>query len=177
MTKSPGVYELATVARLEYAKGIDVAVDACRILKERGLSFRWHIYGDGSLRRELEMQIAASGLGDVMILHGTVSNPYPYIKAAAVIVQPSRWEGKSVVLDEAKLLGKAIVVTNYSSVSDQVCHGETGWVVEMTPEAIANGIAYVLHDSELRTHLEKTCLEAKDHATDILKVFYRLIGE
>ncbi|MBQ6272843.1 MAG: glycosyltransferase [Oscillospiraceae bacterium] len=175
--KTPDVYELVTVGRLEYAKGIDIAVETGRILAERGFPFRWHVYGDGSLREEIEKKIEALGLEEKMILHGTVANPYPFIKAADVIVQPSRWEGKSVLLDEAKLLGKAIVVTNYPSVSDQVCHGETGWIVDAKPEAIADGIEHVLHDTVLRAHLEKNCLETPDKTAAILKIFYRMIGE
>ena len=177
LTKKPGVYELVTVGRLEHAKGIDIAVNVCRILTDRGLPLHWHVYGDGSLYREIEEQIDTLGLKDRMILHGTVTNPYPYIKAADLVVQPSRWEGKSVVLDEAKLLGKAIVVTNYPSVFDQVRHGETGWIVETQPDAIADGIEHVLRDEALRTRLEKACLSVPDETPEILEKFYRLIGE
>lgn len=177
MTTTPGVYELATVGRLEAVKGIDLAVDACRILTELGLPIRWHVYGDGSLRREIEAKIERLDLKEKMILHGTVANPYPWIKAADLIVQPSRWEGRSVLLNEAKLLGKAIVVTDYPSVTDQVSHGETAWIVACTPEAIADGIEHVLLDSELRRHLEKTCLETPDDSVEVLALFYREIGE
>ena len=177
LSRTQGRYEIVTVARLEQIKGIDIAVEACRILSQRGIPIRWHIYGDGSLRKVLETQIEAYGLAEKLILHGTVSNPYPYIKAADLVIQPSRLEGKSVVLDEAKLLGKAILVTNYPSVSDQVVHGKTGWIVEITPDAVAEGIERLLLDPDLRSRLEKACFELQDDTAEILASFYRLIGE
>ncbi len=176
LSPSNGLYELVTVARLEYIKGIDIAIEACRILSERHVPICWHIYGDGSLRKQLDTQIKTYGLSEMLILHGTVPNPYPFIKASDLVVQPSRLEGKSVVLDEAKLLGKAIVVTNYPSVSDQIQHGKTGWIVEITPEAIAEGIEHVLNNPDLRSNLEKGCLNLQDETPEVLNTFYQMIG-
>ena len=51
---------------------------------------------------------------------GLRANPYPYIRSCDLLVQPSRWEGKSVVLDEAKILAKPILATNYSTIKDQL---------------------------------------------------------
>lgn len=173
----PGGFEIVTVGRLEYVKGIDIAADACRLLIDRQIPVRWRVYGDGSCREELETRVDRLSLKDSFSLCGEVPNPYPYIKAADILVQPSRWEGKSVVLDEAKLLGKAIVVTDYPSVTDQICHGENGWIVEMTPEALADGIECVLRDAALRARLEKACQNMPDETCEILERFYRLIEE
>ena len=51
---------------------------------------------------------------------GVKENPYPYIKKADIYVQPSRYEGKSIAIDEAKILKKPIVVTNFSTAKDQI---------------------------------------------------------
>ena len=71
---------------------------------------------------------------------GLKENPYPYIKKCDLLVQSSRWEGKSVVLDEAKILGKPILATRYSTIEDQLLERKEGLIVEITPKAIAQGI-------------------------------------
>ena len=62
------------------------------------------------------------------------------MKACDVLVQSSRYEGKSVVLDEAKILGKPIVVTRYQTVADQIEDGKEGLITDMTAGGMAAGI-------------------------------------
>ena len=123
----------------------------------------------------LEKQIEEYALRDSFILEGLTDNPYPYMKASDVVVQPSRWEGKSLVLDEAKILGKAIVVTDYTSVSDQIRDGVTGIVTGMEPEQIAQGIERVLSDTGLRRDLEENCRSEKGDWVESLNTFYKMI--
>ena len=65
-------------------------------------------------------------------------------------MQPSRYEGKSVVIDETKILKKPIVVTNYPTVKDQIMDGKEGMIVDMAPEGIAQGIISMLQNENLR---------------------------
>ena len=167
--------QLVTVGRLEYDKGIDIGAEAAKILKEKGIDFRWHVLGYGSQEDSIREYINKNMLGDVFILHGMVSNPYPYMKKADIIVQPSRNEGKSIVLDEAKILGKAIVVTDYQSVSDQITNYETGIIVKTDPISIAKGIEQVFNNKELKLQLEKNCLGEHKNSKSNEK-FYILIG-
>lgn len=169
------VHHLITVGRLTEQKGIDTAIQACRILLNKGVPVVWHVYGEGELRETLEKQIEEYALRDSFILEGLTDNPYPYMKASDVVVQPSRWEGKSLVLDEAKILGKAIVVTDYTSVSDQIRDGVTGIVSGMEPEQIAQGIERVLSDTGLRRDLEENCRSEKGDWVESLSTFYKMI--
>ena len=68
-------------------------------------------------------------------------------------VQPSRYEGKSIVLDEAKILCKPIVVTNYTTVVDSITDGVNGRIVQFDPNEIANGILELLN-SDVQTKFE-----------------------
>lgn len=145
-----GTCSILSVGRLWPQKGFDMAVDAAAILKKRGLNFRWYIVGEGSLRQELQKQIDALGLGDVFFLLGTRENPYPYMKHCDVLVQSSRYEGKSVVLDEAKMLCKPIVATAYPTVADQVTDGCEGIVTELSARGIAQGVERMIEDAALR---------------------------
>ena len=77
---------------------------------------------------------------------GIKENPYPYIKKATVYVQTSRFEGKSVAIDEAKILHKPILVTNFPSAKDQIENGVNGSIVAMDANSIANGIQQLVTD-------------------------------
>ena len=167
--------QILTVGRLEYQKGIDIAAEASLILKKRGIAHNWHVIGAGSLESKLRSFILENHLEDAFVLDGQKSNPYPYMKRADIIVQSSRREGKSIVLDEAKILGKAIVTTNYPSVSDQITDGIDGLVVEMNPYAVADGVIKLLEDRKLIKQLEQNCLLCASSATSPVEKFYRII--
>lgn len=144
---------LLSVGRLGYQKGFDMAIEAARLLKDRGVKFQWYILGDGQLRQELQAQINTNGIAEEFILLGPRSNPYPYMRACDMLVQTSRYEGKSVVLDEAKMLCKPIVATAYPTVGDQVVDGKEGVVTAMDARSIADGIARMLEDAALREQI------------------------
>ena len=130
---------LLSIGTLTRLKGFDMAIKAAKILKERELKFKWIIMGKGIQYEELQKQARDDNVEDVIIFIGARLNPYPYIKKSSIIVQTSRYEGKSMVLDEAKILGKPIVVTNYDTVRDQI-NDKEGIIVGMSPVEIANGI-------------------------------------
>lgn len=140
---------ILSVGRLAKQKGFDMAIRAAVILREKGLCFRWFVIGEGELRSDLERQIRDAGVEDCFVLLGARSNPYPYLRNCSVFVQPSRFEGKSVVLDEAKILGKPIVVTAYPTVRDQIVDGSEGLIVPMSAEGVAEGIMRLLNDRVL----------------------------
>lgn len=141
---------ILSVGRLWPQKGFDMAVEAAALLKAQGVKFRWYVVGEGSLREELQKQIDEKGLTEDCLLLGARSNPYPYMRCCDVLVQSSRYEGKSVVLDEVKMLCKPIVSTAYPTVADQVADGQEGLVVPMSPEGIADGIRRMLEDRDLQ---------------------------
>lgn len=165
---------IVSVGRLEYLKGMDIAAKTALILKENGCDFVWHIYGRGLMREEISQYVKQNNLSDCFILEGQRPNPYPYMKKADIIVQPSRREGKSLVLDEAKILGKAIVVTAYPSVTDQITDRKTGIIVEITPEAIAEGLELLMTDTRLKSDLEDNCRREPNQSGRVVDQFYRL---
>ena len=144
---------LLSIGRLCAQKGFDLAIRAAEILKAQGTAFRWYVLGVGELEASLRQTVLEKGLGEDFVFLGIRANPYPYILKATIVVQTSRYEGKSVVLDEAKILKKPILVTNYNSVSDQIVHGKSGYVVEIDAEAIAEGLTELLQNDQLRQQL------------------------
>ena len=144
---------ILSIGRLSPEKAFHRAVDAAAILKKSGMRFRWYIIGEGNQRTALINQIEKNGVSDHVILLGTRNNPYPYIKACTILVQTSDYEGKSVVLDEAKILAKPIIVTDYQTVRDQILPEKEGIIVDMTAESIAEAIQRMLTDHTLRLNV------------------------
>lgn len=162
---------ICSIGRLNEQKGFDLAIQAAASLKKSGVSFSWYIIGEGEERKKLQELIAKNQLENGFFLRGIRDNPYPYLKNADIVVQPSRYEGKSMVLDEAKILAKPIVATNYTTVRDQLSD-EEGLVVDMTPEGIAEGIQRMLVDAKMREGFVKY-LQQRDYGnTDEMKKFY-----
>ena len=94
----------------------------------------------------IRSKITEAGMENHVIILGKKSNPYPYIKACDIYVQPSRYEGNSVTVREAQILCKPVVVTDYSTVRNQVRNGEDGVIVPMDNSECALCIAGLVRD-------------------------------
>jgi glycosyltransferase involved in cell wall biosynthesis len=145
-----GGLKLITMGRLTPQKGYDLLVATAKLLQDSSLDFKWYVLGVGPLQEDLNRSIAANQLENSIVFLGLKENPYPYILQSDIYVQPSRFEGKSVALDEAKLLQKPIVVTNFSTAADQIQHEKNGLVVAMDAQAIAAGILRLANDLDLQ---------------------------
>ncbi len=139
-----------SIGRLNQQKGFDIAIKAAKILKDKGFEFLWYILGEGELRSKLEALISDYKLSDNVKLVGIKENPYPYIKECGIFVQSSRFEGKSIVLDEAKILKKPIVVTNYVTAHNSIEHMVNGLIVNVDQKALAEGIEELFNDRVLQ---------------------------
>lgn len=167
---------ILSIGRLHEQKGFDMAIKAASIMKREGIKFKWFVIGSGELESELKKQIVNEGVEDCFILLGARENPYPYIKNCTMFVQPSRYEGKSVVLDEAKILGATIVATAYPTINDQLVDGKEGLIVKMSPKEIANGLIILLKNKELRMNF-KNYLNSREYGNQSeIKKYIQLIG-
>ncbi len=141
---------LLTLGHLCIKKGSDLAIRSAKILKSRGVRFRWYFLGQNSHDLDYEALIRQNGVEEEIVLLGLRVNPYPYIRQATLYVHPSQYEGKSIALDEAKLLEKPIVVTNFSTVRDQFEDRTNASICEMTPESLANAVEELLREESLQ---------------------------
>lgn len=108
---------------------------------------------------------------------GVRANPYPYIKQADLFVMPSRYEGKSIALDEAKILCKPIVVTSYPSVGDAIESGRNGLIVDIDAQAIACGIMELYRNETLRSQLgDNLRQEDCGNESQVVGKFLKLMG-
>lgn len=146
----PNQVNILSIGRLHEQKGFDMAINAAKIMKDKGLNFKWFVIGSGELKEELEKQIYSLHVEDCFVLLGARENPYPYIKNCTIFIQTSRYEGKSVVLDEAKILAAPIVATAYPTVGDQLKDKVEGMVVPLNAEGIAEGLLQMANNEGLR---------------------------
>lgn len=166
-------YKFVSIGRLVPLKGFDMAIQAASIIKKKGFHFKWFVLGEGEIKSKLEDLRTKFDVEDCFEFLGSRENPYAYMANADIVVQTSRYEGKSMVLDEAKILNKPIVVTNYDTVQDQIKPGE-GLIVNMTPEGIAQGILEMLDDNKRQTYSEYLSEREYGNQEDI-NLYYKVI--
>ena len=136
---------IVSCGRLSPEKGFDLAVGAAKHLIDMGLSsFCWYIIGDGKERKNLLRQINSLSLQKYVILLGWKRNPFPYIKACDIYVQPSRIEAYSIALREAQVLQKVVVATKTIGATGGIVDGVTGCLCTINDVAISEAIAGLL---------------------------------
>lgn len=168
---------ILTVGRLnKYHKGYDIALKVCKILKEKGLDFRWYAIGKGPYREEMERYIKENGLEKHFILLGTTPNPYPFFKDAYLYVQTSRHEGFGLTIAEARLLNIPVVTTEFDAVYNQMIQGKNGIVTKQDPQMVAEAIEKLLNDSNLYQSIKKFLEKEKKGNTEEINKFYDLIN-
>jgi glycosyltransferase involved in cell wall biosynthesis len=146
---------IVCVASLQDYKGHPYLIDACELLRERGVPFRLQLVGEGEDRPAIERQIAGLGLGDAIELMG--AQPRDRVAAllrdADVSVLPSvvtasgKKEGLPVALMEALAMEVPVVATDISGVPELVEDGRTGLLVpERDAAALADALERVWRD-------------------------------
>lgn len=166
---------LISVGRLAKEKGLDITLDALNILINKGYDIKWHIIGEGDMRLYLEQKGMELNIGSRIIFHGLKSNPYPYIKAADVFIQTSRFEGKSISIEEAKILSKPILLTNFETAKEHVINNETGIIAEMDSISVAESLERLIIDENLRRILSDNLRRENLGTENEVDKFYELL--
>ncbi len=173
--KNDGSFNIVSVGRLSHAKGIDNAVKALKILHNKGLNnIKWYVVGYGGDEAMIKAMIKENSLEDKFILLGKKTNPYPYMKACDLYVQPSRYEGKAVTVTEAQILGKPVMITNYTTAKSQVDNRINGYISELGPKGIADGIEKLSNNKNLLKYIEENCKNRDFSNTNELEKLYKL---
>lgn len=154
----PEGIRLLSVGRFCYPKNFDNVPDICARLLEKGLDVHWYLIGFGPDEQLIRQKIQEAGMEDRVILLGKKENPYPYIKACDLYVQPSRYEGKAVTVREAQMLGKPVVITRYATSASQLEENVDGVIVPMDNPGCTEGIAALLQKPEAMHTLSTVCL-------------------
>lgn len=166
-----GAIKLLTVGRFCYPKAFDRAVHICARLVEQGVPVKWYAIGYGD-ERPIREAIAECRMEDHFVILGKRDNPYPYIAACDIYVQPSRYEGKAVTVREAQALGKPVVITAFNTSASQLTDGFDGLIVPMDTEGAARGIRSLIEDEALQESLRRnTAVTDYGNAGEVEKIY------
>lgn len=154
----PRAVRLLSVGRYCEAKNFDNVPDICARLADMGHDVVWYIIGFGPDEQMIRECIEKAGMQERVILLGKKENPYPYIRACDLYVQPSRYEGNCVTVREAQMLGRPVVITRYATSASQLEEDADGVIVPMDNEGCAAGIAALLKNPEKMARLAQTCV-------------------
>lgn len=140
---------IIAVGRLVEKKGFSVLVNACAILRARGVAFDCRIVGDGPLRDALQVQIDDAGLDGQVQLMGPMPQEQlaDLLGTAAIATLPciitadGDRDGLPTVLLEAMAKALPVVTTTVTGGPEIVANGETGL---LCPPGDAVGLADAL---------------------------------
>jgi len=152
--KRDNQFLIVSIGRLNPEKAFHRIPRAAQKLKAAGCNFEWYVIGDGVTRQQIEEEIKDCDLGDCVLLLGAKMNPYPYIKEADCLVITSVSEAQPMVANEALILDKPVISTEFASVREVIKDGENGMIVQQTPEAIAEALKEFMCDAQLRQRLQ-----------------------
>ena len=100
---------IVAVSGLFHGKGYPQMINIYHQLKQKGITQKLYIIGEGYLREELTQQINTLGLENDCLLLGKKDNPFPYMKNAKLLIHTSEGEGLPTVLIEAMTCGTPVV--------------------------------------------------------------------
>lgn len=168
---------LLSVGRFSDAKNFDNIPSICKEVINSGCDVKWYIIGYGGDEKLIKSKIKELGMEDRVIMLGKKINPYPYIKACDIYVQPSRYEGKAVTVREAQILNKPVVITNFATANSQLDDGFDGVIVPMDNEGCAKGIVKLIKDKELQSKLIENTKKTDYSNKEEIKKIYNILGE
>ena len=164
---------LLSVGRFCHAKNYDNVPDIARRIVDAGVdNLRWYIIGFGTDEALIRRKILEAGMEEHVIMLGKKENPYPYIKACDIYVQPSRYEGKSITVREAQILCKPVVITNYATAHSQIQDGVDGIIVPMDNDGCAKGIKDVINNKTLLNRITSyLCTHDYGNEQEVEKIY------
>lgn len=144
-----GGINFLSVGRFSHQKNFDNIPEICSLIRKQGINVYWYLIGFGGDEPLIREKIKKFQMEEYVIILGKKENPYPYIKACDLYIQPSRYEGKSIVVREAQFLNKPVVITRFPSSDSQLTDGYDGFIVPLDNWGCASGIVDILQHPEL----------------------------
>ena len=168
---------ILTVGRISEQKGVDfIPIIVANLVKQR-YNVRWYIVGDGdeAEKGRLADMILKLDLSEHIILLGTTLNPYTYMRDCTIYCQPSRYEGKPIAVEEAKIMRCPIVAANYLSAAEQLDSGRYGVIADIAAEPLFDAIKSLVDEPILRDNLVRTLHNELNGNADEIEKFYKLL--
>ena len=168
---------ILTVGRLTEQKRYDVAIDAMALLKKTSpVPVRWYVLGEGALREQLERQIQKLGLEKEFHLLGVKANPFPYYRGCDLYVHATGYEGKSIAIQEAQILGKPILATDCSGNREQIEPDVDGRLCRLDSQSVSDEILWMIaHPDRCKAYGQRARQKCLDSSAGF-DAFFALLG-
>lgn len=167
---------IVSVGRLAPEKHFENIIPVAKALRDMSTDFVWHIVGDGSEQARLESLIVENDLKDHVILEGSKTNPYPYMKYADLFVHPSYVESQGLTVLEAMTLGVPCVVTKSRGPCEFIVDGVNGLLTEQVPEDLTAKVLEILKNHALYQRIKENTVCPEQFAPDrVMKQIEALI--
>ncbi len=164
-----------SVGRFSYQKNFDNVPEICSLIRKQGVNAYWYLIGFGGDESLIRAKIRKFQMEEYVIILGKKENPYPYIKACDLYIQPSRYEGKSIVVREAQFLNKPVIITRFPSSASQLKEGYDGFIVPLDNDGCASEIVEILHQPELIEQVKKNTVNEDYTLSAEIQKLYDLI--
>lgn len=174
MPDKSNTIRILSLGRFGRAKNFESVPEIAKKIIENGFDIKWYIIGYGNDEEKIKAKIKDFQMEDRVIILGKKINPYPYIKECDFYIQPSLYEGKSVTVREAQILGKPVIITNYETAKSQVKNAVDGFIVPLDIASCARGICDILVNDVAVASIKKNCLSKKFDNEDEVKKIYKL---
>ncbi|KIL35382.1 hypothetical protein SD71_13790 [Cohnella kolymensis] len=168
---------IVTVGRLHPQKGYDIVVKVCEKLCKDNVEFKWYVIGKGPLQKEILKKAVQLGVSHRLILLGEKENPYPYVKACDVYVQPSIAEGFGIAVQEAKILNRPIIVTDCPAMKEQIQHLHNGLVVRKNAESVYEALKLLIENPTMRKQFTDTLSHSQYSSEREMQTLYQALGD
>ena len=167
--------KLVTVGRVGKDKGFDFAINTLEMLIKNGYAVKWYFVGPVVDKKFVKEVWDKCSVKQYLVMTGATDNPYQYMREADIYVHPSRFEGKAVAVEEAKVLHIPVVLTNYSTAKDQIIPECTGMIANMDPVSIYDAVVRLIEDKELYEKIVKYEKENCNGNEEEIEKFYAML--
>jgi len=168
---------LLTIGRITEQKGLDMIPEILKKLKEDNYNLRWYIIGDGEQsEKEKIINLALKhNVAEMLIFLGSTINPYPFMRDCDIYVQPSRFEGKPISVEEAKIMRCPIIAANYLSAKEQLAGGKFGLIADINPAGLYNKIKELIDNPSLREEFANILANENFGNENEIEKFYKML--
>ena len=155
---SENTFNIVSCGRLAPVKGLNFAIEAIARLVEEGYTdINWYIVGGGPIQEDIRKQIASHKMEKHIFMLGMKNNPYPYIKKCDLFIQPSIFEGYSLSIMEAKILGTPILAS-YAAAENQIENGVDGFLCDTSTVSVYENILRLYENKDELENCKKVLL-------------------
>lgn len=181
------VFEIVSVGRLDWKRGLEHGIVAAKELACRGVNFRWQIIGDGNYRLPLQWAIRDMGMEDHIFLTGPLSQKdvAQTLQHADVFFHPSITDGISNAVLEAMSLGLPVVACDVGGMREAVPSDAYGFLVPARHwKQMTDGLELLSKDRDLRKKIGSAArtlvhekFSAQAQTKRFLSLFEQVVGQ